>query len=180
MNLIKQAGQALATFAPTVATALGGPMAGVAVGSLEKVFGIDTSASTANKQSAIEAGLIAATPEQILALKKTEEDFQAQIKALGISEEKLVYDDRANARARETTLRDNTPRILAYAVVALVVATEGGLLVFGQPRSVDPVVVGRVLGTLDAALMLVLSYYFGSSIGSKEKDTALAEIAKQT
>lgn len=180
MNLLKQAGQALATFAPTVATALGGPLAGVAITSLEKVFGIDPSVPAADKRSAIEAGLVAATPDQIIALRKAEQDFQVQIKTLGISEEKLIYDDRAAARAREMAVKDNTPRILAYAVVALVVLAEGSLLLFGQPKAVDGVVLGRVLGTLDAALMLVLSYYFGSSIGSKEKDSALAAIAKQS
>jgi hypothetical protein len=30
--------------------------------------------------------------------------------------------------------------------------------------------VGRVLGTLDAALMCVLYYYFGSSAGSAQKN----------
>jgi hypothetical protein len=33
--------------------------------------------------------------------------------------------------------------------------------------------VARVLGTLDGALMLVLSYYFGSSSGSQAKDDLL-------
>jgi hypothetical protein len=33
--------------------------------------------------------------------------------------------------------------------------------------------IARVLGTLDGALMLVLSFYFGSSSGSQAKDTML-------
>jgi hypothetical protein len=33
--------------------------------------------------------------------------------------------------------------------------------------------VARVLGTLDGALMLVLSFYFGSSSGSQAKDQML-------
>ena len=55
------------------------------------------------------------------------------------------------------------PRILASLVVALVIAAEGSMLYFGQPKGVDGVVLGRILGTLDAALMLVLGYYFGAS-----------------
>jgi hypothetical protein len=33
--------------------------------------------------------------------------------------------------------------------------------------------IARVLGTLDGALMLVLSFYFGSSAGSQAKDTMI-------
>jgi hypothetical protein len=35
--------------------------------------------------------------------------------------------------------------------------------------------IARVLGTLDSALMLVLSYYFGSSAGSAEKNQIMAQ-----
>jgi hypothetical protein len=36
-----------------------------------------------------------------------------------------------------------------------------------------------VLGTLDAALMLVLGYYFGSSAGSAAKDETIKNQAAQ-
>jgi hypothetical protein len=46
----------------------------------------------------------------------------------------------------------------------------------GQPKGIDGVVLGRILGTLDSALMLVLGYYFGSSAGSAEKTAAINKI----
>src|SRR5262249_46599685 len=158
--------------APTIATALGGPVAGIAVKQLTDALG-----SKPGDQSAAEKALIGATPEQILALQNAERDFLLQMEKLGIDRDKLAFDDTASARAREVAVKDWTPRILAYAVVALTFGIEGFILVHGQPTTVDGVVLGRVLGTLDAATMLVLSYYFGTSASSRAKDETLAQIA---
>ena len=54
-------------------------------------------------------------PEHV-ALKKAELDFDAQMKSLGISEEKLAYDDVASARAREVAVKDHTPMMLAIGM----------------------------------------------------------------
>lgn len=178
MNLIKQAGQALATFAPTIATALGGPLAGVAVDSLEKVFGIDPNASAQTKQAAIEQGLTAATPDQIIALRRAEDDFQVQMKQLGISEEKLAYDDTANARAREIAVRDSTPRVLAYGTTVGFFLALLGLNLMPIPAE-NRATIYSMVGSLGTVWILVMGYYFGSSRGSDDKTKALTEIAKQ-
>jgi len=65
--------------------------------------------------------------------------------------------------------------ILAFVVVAMTIAAEGYVLMYGA-KTVDPVVLGRILGTLDSALILVLCYYFGSSAGSSEKSRLMAEM----
>lgn len=174
MNLGNKALQVIKAVAPTIATAAFGPVGGFAVTELEKVFGV-----TKGDDKGLEASLLGATPEQLLALKNADQAFAARMRELGISEEKLAYDDTASARAREVAVKDWMPRILASVVVSLVIVAEGTMLYFGQPQHVDGVVLGRILGTLDAALMLVLGYYFGSSAGSAAKDKTLSEIAKQ-
>ena len=55
------------------------------------------------------------------------------------------------------------PHWLALITVLIVGIVEGGILHFGAPPGLDGVVLGKVLGTMDSALMLVLGYYFGSS-----------------
>jgi hypothetical protein len=133
----------------------------------------------AGDDKAAEAALLTATPDQLLALKKAENDFVVQMKTLEISEEKLSFDDVANARAREIAVKDNTPRIIAYIVILLVLIAEGSMFFVGQPKGMDGVVLGRILGTLDSALILVLGYYFGSSAGSASKDKTISDIAKE-
>lgn len=176
MNFGDTLKQFVGTIAPLLGTALGGPLGGYAGSLIGKALGVNDP----NNQKAMTAAMASATPDQLLALKKADQEFAAKMKELEVDEEKLAYDDRANARAREIATKDSTPKILAFAVCALVVLAEGGMMLLGQPKGVDGVVLGRVLGTLDSALMLILSYYFGSSIGSKAKDDALADIAKQS
>ncbi len=170
MNLGQTALQVLKTVAPTLALAVGGPFGPIAAAAIHAGLG------TADEKGA-DATLVSATPEQLLALKKAESDFQTQMKALDISEAKLSFDDTANARAREIAVKDSTPRILAYIIVMLVIGLEGYILFSGKPTAVDPVILGRVMGTLDSALMLVLSYFYGSSVGSASKTEAINQIA---
>jgi hypothetical protein len=165
--------QILRTVAPTIALAVGGPFGPLAATALSAVLGTPPGDS-----KAAEAALLTATPDQLLALKKAEDDFTVQMRTLGIADEKLAYDDTASARAREVAVKDNTPRIIAYLVILLVLIAEGSMFFVGQPKGMDGVVLGRILGTLDSALLLVLGYYFGSSAGSAKKDSTISDLAK--
>ena len=62
--------------APTLGTALGGPMGGMAANMISEVLGVP------NTPKAIEKGIAEATPEQMLELKKAEQAFEVQMKEL--------------------------------------------------------------------------------------------------
>jgi len=173
MNFGQKALQVLKTVAPTLATAVGGPLAGYAVSAVTSALG-----TPPGDQKAAEAALLSATPDTLLALRKGEQEFTARMRELGISEEQLVFQDVANARAREIAVHDNTPKVLAYLVIAFTGIIEGYALLHGLPEAIDKVIVGRILGTLDSASILVLGYYFGSTLSSRKKDDTIAEIAK--
>lgn len=64
---------------PTIATALGGPLAGGAIKLLTGALGI----SGDSKVEDIQAAIAGATPDQLLALKKADQDFQIQIQSMG-------------------------------------------------------------------------------------------------
>lgn len=172
MNFSDKAKQILATIAPILGTAVGGPIGGMAGAALAKALG-----TPEGDTAAAEAALITATPDQLLALKKADQDFQIQIKTLGISEEKLGYDDTASARAREMVVKDNTPAILAYGVTIGFFGVLGYILGYGVPKvGGDALLV--LLGSLGTAWTGVVSYYFGSSASGKAKDQTIAAIAK--
>lgn len=148
------------TVAPAIATALGGPLAGVATSAIAKAFGISDSPTEAEVVAAVKG----ATPEQLLALKQADQQFALEMQRLGVDLERISAADRDSARRREVDAHDSwTPRILAAVVVGCTLALEAWVLLKGYPVNIPGEVVGRVLGTFDSATVLVLSYYFGSS-----------------
>jgi hypothetical protein len=161
MNFGEKALQVLKTVAPTLALGALGPFGPLAAAAIHAALGTDP-----GDPKAAETALLNATPDQLLALKKADNDFQTQMKSLEISEEKLAFDDTASARGREMVVRDWTPQVLAYSIILGWFVLEGLIMYFGQPKNVDGVVLGRILGTLENAVMLILGYYYGTSVGA--------------
>jgi hypothetical protein len=179
MNLLKQAGQALATIAPTLATSLGGPLAGMAVTAIEGALGVDPKATPQAQEKAVNEALGSMTPEQIVALKAAENAHIEKMKELGVSEEQLVYQDVQNARAREIAVRDWVPASLAVLVTVGFFGVLAYMLIEGMPKQGgDALLV--MLGSLGTAWATIIAYYFGSSLGSIKKDATIADIAKQS
>lgn len=155
----------LTTIAPTVATAFGGPFAGMATQKLITALGLDPNTSQDDVMKAV-AG---ATPDQMLAIKKAEQEFILDCKRLDVEVLKLQAGDRASARDREAKTGDSwTPRILAGCIIGLYIGVQYYVLGHVIDPSMREVVM-RSLGTLDAAVGLILGYYFGSSLGSAQK-----------
>jgi hypothetical protein len=144
--------------APTIATALLGPVAGMAVKALSSaLLGHD-----GGSEDDITNALANATPDQITALKKIDADFKVQMKKLDIDLVKIAADDRASARDMAANTHSYTPSVLSYVTVVCWAIIQYYLFT----HIIDPSMrelIARVLGTLDGALMLVLSFWFGSS-----------------
>lgn len=164
----------LAAVAPTVATAFGGPFAGVATQKLIGALGLAPETSQEDVMKAV----IGATPDQLLAIKKVEQEFVLDCKRLDVDVMKLQADDRASARRREIEVHDSwTPRILSALIILLYISVQWYLLTSIVADDMREIVM-RSLGTLDAAVGMILGYYFGSSIGSKEKNSHIATLTK--
>ena len=151
-------GKLIENVAPTIATALGGPVAGMAVKALSSAL-LGHSDGT---EEDITAALAAATPDQIAAIRKVDADFKIQMKQLDIDLVKIAADDRASARDMAANTHSYTPSVLSYVTVVCWAIIQYYLFT----HIIDPTMrelIARVLGTLDGALMLVLSFWFGSS-----------------
>jgi len=164
--------QVLKTVAPTIAMGALGPFGPLAAGILSAALG-----TPAGDDKAAETALLTATPDQLLALRQAENSFQIQLKQLGIDEEKLVYEDVANARGREIATRDTTPRYMAYLITAGFFVTLGYLIVYGKPQTGGDVMLVMV-GALGTAWANIISYYYGSSAGSASKTDTINKIAE--
>ena len=80
MDLLKTFGPLLGSIAPSIATALGGPLAGMGVKALSQAL-LGNENGTAEELS---AALSSASPEQLSVVKKIDADFKVQMKSLDI------------------------------------------------------------------------------------------------
>ncbi|MBI1751281.1 MAG: hypothetical protein HY014_08090 [Acidobacteria bacterium] len=158
------------SIAPAIGTALGGPLGGIAGLALTKALGMPEDA--AKDDNTLSAAVQGASPDQLLALKKADQDFAVQMQKLGFENiealEAIAAGDRANAREREIKTQDWTPKILGMAI------TLGffGLLYFllrHEPPTGSRDILNIMLGSLGSAWIGVVTYYFGSSAGSARK-----------
>ena len=140
--------------APTIGTALGGPMGGMAANMIADVLGVP------NTPKAIEKAIQEATPEQMLELKKAEQEFELQMKELDVDVFKLEVGDTQDAR--KTFSKDWTARIVGVSVV-------GGfmgyifLVTLQPPEQNSEALINLVLGYLGGLASAVISFYFGAS-----------------
>jgi hypothetical protein len=118
-----------------------------------------------------------ATPEQLLALKKAEQDFAVQMRELDVDLERIANEDRNSARDREIKTKDLTPRLLAGSITLGYFGVLFFMLLNGLPTTGGSEAMLVMLGTLGTAWGGVVAYYFGSSAGSKEKTDAMNRMA---
>ena len=171
MKFSDGAKKVISALAPTLATALGGPLAGAAAAQIVKGLG--------GSEESADAALAAADPQTIIQLKQIEVDFQKFLSDNQIDLEKIHQEDRASARAREIAIHDETPRTLAYIYLALFLVTLSmQFYIIIAHITIDAGAL-RVLDGLTAILGTLVTgskdYYFGSSIGSKQKTGILGQ-----
>lgn len=161
---------------PWLGTAVGGPLGGLAVSAIGKVLGLSDAT-----EASIKSAIAGATPEQMLALKKADQDFALQMRQMGLKNvsdlEAIAAGDRASARAREGVVKDRTPSILAYGVSVGFFGVLAYVLNYGTPQHGGEALL-VMLGSLGTAWAGIIAYYFGSSAGSAKKDVTIAGLFK--
>ena len=169
--------EVLGKIAPTVVTALAGPLAGGVVALLGEAFGI--SEPTQRKiKDVIEKGQM--TGEQLTALKTLELKLQGEEQERGFKYAELEIRDRESARVRDATIAQASGRnwradsmyLLAVAIVFLLVYLvwkDGDTNEY--VKGIVTLVLGRFLGYLDN----IYSYEFGTTRSSQQKNLLLAQ-----
>jgi hypothetical protein len=154
----------LKTIAPTIATALGGPLAGLAVDAISKAIGIDPK----DVQATIDSGKLNA--DQIMLIKQAEIQMAARAQEMGLDFAKLSNDDRKSARDMQVATKSYLPPTLAIGVTVGFFGILFGLM-FGQIEHAPQIDI--MLGSLGTAWTGIIAFYFGSSAGSQAKDDLL-------
>jgi hypothetical protein len=192
----------LATLAPTIATALGTPVLGGAVAALEAVFGLTPSGSMDDRKDAITTAVAGASPEQLAAIRKADQDYAARmaeagfkdkeaLAALALQETQTFVADTADAR--KANAGNDKVFVLGCVVLStfatVMVASLWGayaLLTGALPIRDAALVgmvsgfVGTIIGYVSANAQQVVGFFFGSSKGSEAKSDAMASAFKST
>jgi hypothetical protein len=171
---LSKIGGLLGQIAPTIATAIGGPVAGMAVKALAGALGLSQDSSSDDVQEA----LMNATPEQLAAVKKIDADFKVQMKELDIDLERIAAGDRDSARNMQMQTNDWIPRAMAIMVTFGFFGILAWLLIKGVPPSGSETLI-YMLGALGTAWTGIVQFYFGSSAGSKAKTDAMVQGEKK-
>ena len=152
----------LRNIAPAVATAVSGPLSGLAISAIANKFGVADSVEAVAKA-------IAGDPEA--AFKLAEIDLK-QFQAESADRDSARQREAAVAAAGGSHLAQLVVPILALGTVSLTFIFIG-ILLFKVIDTAQQQLVIFALGYATAAAQQVLSYYFGSSKSSQDKTVAL-------
>ena len=156
----------IAGVAPTLASALGGPFAGTAAKFIaNKLLGKDDAS-----EAELSLAIASATPEELGNLKKIDNDFSVEMGRQGIDIYALEVDDRKDARSMA--------KLNMWPQIVLSVIFIGGyfgllyMLFSGKveiPESMQTMA-NILIGVMTANIPQIMSFWFGSSHGSKSKN----------
>jgi len=149
----------ISAVAPTLGTALAGPLGGTAAQAISAVLGCKTDAK------AISTAMQNATPEQLAEIKKAELDFEAQMKQMDVDIFALETADVQDARKAHKG--DWTPKILAIGCL-LLFAGYAVLITVSPPPEASDTIPSLLIGAMSSTLAAVVSFYFGASHGGKD------------
>ena len=154
----------LAQIAPTIATAVGGPLGGLAYETISKVMGIGQD----DAKKMLDEGKLSG--DQIASLQQAEIALKAKAQELGLDFEKLAVEDRKSARDMQVATKSRLPPTLAILVTLGFFGILASLML-GYATKSDELMI--MLGSLSTAWTGIMGFYFGSSVGSQNKDKLL-------
>ena len=156
--------------APILATAIAGPAGGAAVGWLANKLGVD--------DATVEGVTAALTGNPEMAMKLKELDLEyAKLEQMDRDSARKAYSEVATSQYA-TKLDKAVVPILALGTVALAFLFIG-VLIFIDVASDQQQMIIFALGFITSSAGQVLSFYFGSSQGSKDKTKELEGIMKK-
>ncbi len=163
--------QVVGTVAPGLATALGGPMAGVAVRGIASALLGDEDVATVDVEDAV----LRASPSDLRKLKQAELVFRQQMKELEIDLEALHAADRESARRRQVETGDQMPAFIAFAALFGFFGILTAMIFVDLPQGSEAPL-NVMLGALGSLVVAIGNYYFGSSAGSSAKNQLIENL----
>jgi len=157
------------TIAPTIGTALAGPLGGAAASFLADKLGIQKKTIEA-VSSAISGSKM--TPEQITSVKLAELEFQKFLEQNNIDLAKLDVENTKSARDMQVETKSKTPEILSFVVTFGFFGVLAYMLTMESKPGESLLI---MLGSLGTAWAAIVNFWFGSTAGSSRKTELLSQ-----
>ena len=160
----------LKTLLPTLGTALGGPLGGIAASFIADKLNVPEKTVKAVTEAISAQSL---TPDQLSQLKLAEIEFQKYLKDNNIKLEEIAAADRGSARDMLKSTRSYVPATLTFGITAGYFVVLIGMMMKWFEVS-DSQVMLIMLGQLGTAWGVTIAFWFGTTSGSKDKTEMLA------
>ena len=156
-------------FAPTLATAVAGPLGGAAISAIANRLGVGETVEEVAKA-------ISGDPAAAAKLQELEMEY-AKLDAADRDSARKAYAEVATS-ANSSALDKMVVPILALGVVGLAFLLIGALMFTNVPTDQQQIII-FALGFITSSAGQVLSFYFGSSQGSKDKTAEMKGMLKK-
>ena len=155
----------VSTVAPTMASALGGPFAGVAMNAIcSALLGKEV---TNADETILADAVLTANPKTLVNLKKADQDFKLKMHQLDV-------DDRKSARGLATAV-GMMPQVILSTLYVVGYFWMIYSFMYGEVDVPEEMVLqfGTLVGVITAGMIQIMNFWFGSSSGSKTKTNKL-------
>lgn len=160
----------LKSAAPMLASSVGGPLAGSAVSAIMNAIPglkLDPSVKVDQQSDAVEEAMKTATPDQLLALKKAEQEYT-------VSLETIYAGDRASARSMSISeIKNWAPTVLGFMITGGFFFMLWFLIKYPIQKESEAVLY-VMLGSLGTAFTGVVAFNFGTTLNSQHQNELLA------
>lgn len=170
MKAFEKVKDLIAAVAPTLGTALGGPLGGLAGTMVQAALGADS------PEQAV-AILQSGDPAAILKMKEAQNNLLMFMRDADIREDQLVVEDRKDARGMAKALGTAGPQMFIVVALTLMISWVLWELFLEAPPKGSENVLFVMLGTLTNAWTAAISFFVGTTKSSSEKNETMKMMA---
>ncbi len=164
----------IATVAPWIGTAIGGPLGGMAVEAAANALGLSDKTI-----EAVKGAVMGASPETLLALKEADQRFAMQMQSLGFQNvkdlESIAAADRDSARKMQMENKSFMPAVITAGILASFAGTLVALLFIPIPTENRDLII-YMIGQLSGFAGSAVAFWLGTTRQSEDKTRMLAQV----
>ena len=163
----------IATVAPWIGTAIGGPLGGMAVEAAANALGLSD-----KTVEAVKGAVMGASPETLLALKEADQNFALQMQSLGFQNvkdlEAIAAADRDSARKMQMENKSFMPAVITAGILSSFAGTLVVMFFIPIPLANRDMIIYMV-GQLSGFAGSAVAFWLGTTRQSEDKTRMLAQ-----